>query len=72
MALETLLSDVPITLPYPWDYPTAEPKQGCAECASLERQINRVERPNSPDYDPSKASDLRVRMRRHHAERGAG
>jgi hypothetical protein len=65
MALERALSDVPIDLPYPWDYPAPLPDPGCAECASLVQQINRAEYPGSDSYDPSKASDLRVKMARH-------
>lgn len=65
MALETTLSDVPITLPYPWDYPAPEPTPECPICGSFERQIARAEYPSSPEYDPSMASDLRVQMARH-------
>ncbi|MFE2266275.1 DUF7848 domain-containing protein [Streptomyces griseosporeus] len=34
-------------------------------CAALSRQLAEVDNPQSPAYDPSEASDIRVEMRRH-------
>lgn len=65
MALETVLSDVPITLPYPWDHPAPEPTPGCDVCGALQRQIEDAEDPDSPQYSLSRASDYRVEMARH-------
>ncbi|MFE9496307.1 hypothetical protein [Streptomyces collinus] len=67
MALEKTLRDVPITLPYPWDHPVPKPKPGCDVCGALNRQIAHANDPKSDEYNPSKVSDLRVEMARHHA-----
>jgi hypothetical protein len=42
-----------------------EPKKGCKICTALHEQLQVVSDPRSPDYDPSKATDIRVEMRRH-------
>ncbi len=59
------LSRVRPQLMDPLEFGPPEPTPGCDVCGALARQIERAERPNSPEYDPSKATDLRVEMRRH-------
>lgn len=69
MALETALRDVPIQLTYPWAYRPPAPTVGCDVCSALARRIADADDPHSVNYNPSKASDLRVEMKRHQAGR---
>lgn len=41
------------------------PTAGCSECAMLMRQWQQVKNPRNPTYNPSRASDLVVLIRRH-------
>ncbi|GGZ11260.1 hypothetical protein GCM10010300_64130 [Streptomyces olivaceoviridis] len=46
-------------------YQPPQPKTGCRTCDAMARDIERLDRPGGSDYDPSKASDLRVKLSRH-------
>lgn len=52
-------------------YEPPKPVRGCRVCGALQRQLNVVDNPRSNNYDPSKAVDLRVEMRRHHQKKAA-
>ncbi|MFB9467505.1 hypothetical protein [Streptomyces cinereospinus] len=42
-----------------------KPTPGCKVCSALYKQWKAFSNPYSPDYDPSKATDRAVEMRRH-------
>lgn len=71
MALETVLRSVPIGLTDPLAYYPPEPEPGCSTCARFQRQIERATDPRCDEFDPSRASDLRVEMARHKADGAA-
>ncbi|SEC33708.1 hypothetical protein SAMN04490357_1753 [Streptomyces misionensis] len=55
----------------PTTYEPPTPVRGCRVCGALQRQIDVVDNPRNKEYDPSKATDLRVEMRRHHSGKEA-
>ncbi|GGX26537.1 hypothetical protein [Streptomyces chryseus] len=63
MALEWTMKD-PVQLPEPV-FSTPTPAQGCDVCASLERQFDKAADPRLPEFDPSKATDCLVEIKRH-------
>ncbi|MGW5093295.1 hypothetical protein ACWEQ1_02010 [Streptomyces nodosus] len=70
MALEkTLGGPVNLTDPLTADPPKPHPK--CGVCAALYEQWRHAAAPSSTAYDPSKASDIAVEMKRHHDNSGA-
>lgn len=66
MALPTQEPVVQLPDPGFTDPPAVTPD--CKICAALYRQWVAASDPTSAGYDPSKATDLRVEMSRHHEE----
>ena len=64
MPLETTLRD-PVQLLDPFSNKQPEPDPDCDVCGALIRQWREASDPRSPEYNPSKASDIAVELQRH-------
>lgn len=54
-----------VTLTDPFDCGPPTPEPNCDVCGALARQLALAEDPRRPEFDQSKASDLRVELARH-------